>query len=226
MRTTLRILVIIAVPVVLTMGMVRLMTLPWFPAWAYRQPWFPDDPFGLAPAARLRLARGAIRSLNVPRGPDLLWDLTLPDGSAAFQEREIEHMVDVKRVYDWLTLTASVLLVAGIAAGVRLGRDDGCAVWSAGGWSALSLGGVLTLAILVGLGVWMVVGFNAFFTYFHGIFFEAGTWVFAYSDTLIRLFPIEFWQAAGLMVAGGVSLLALILVGVGVWQRRRCEEGR
>jgi integral membrane protein (TIGR01906 family) len=220
MHIVLRLLIIIAVPVVLTMGLVRLMTLPWYPAWAYRQAWFPDDPLGLEMEARLQLARGAIRSLNVPRGPDLLRDLSLPDGGEAFNEREIEHMVDVKRVYDGLTLAAGLLLVAGAVAGGWLRRRETCGLWT-----ALLQGGALTLAILVGLGIWMVVGFNAFFTTFHGLFFEAGTWVFKYSDTLIRLFPIEFWQAAGLMVAGGVSLLALLLVIVGRWQRHRCKGG-
>ena len=43
------------------------------------------------------------------------------------------------------------------------------------------------------------------------IFFKGDSWLFYYSDTLIRLFPIRFWQdaflwAAILALGGGVGL--------------------
>ncbi len=60
------------------------------------------------------------------------------------------------------------------------------------------------MALLLGLAAWMLIGFEGFFQAFHGVFFESGTWVFSYSDTLIRLFPLPFWQDAGLIVAGGL----------------------
>ena len=44
-----------------------------------------------------------------------------------------------------------------------------------------------------------------------------GTWLFSYSDALIRLFPVEFWFDATVMLAiiGFVGGLALALGG---WQ--------
>lgn len=220
MRSILRWIIILAVPVVLTMTIVRLLTLPWYPAWAYRQPGFPDDPLGMAQEERLVLARGAIRSLNLPRGVSLLNDLTLPDGTPAFNDREIEHMEDVKLVYDRLTVAAAILLTAAVAAGIGLAlRGERCTIWL-----ALALGGSLSLALLVFSGVWMLIGFDAFFTQFHGLFFEAETWVFSYSDTLIRLFPLTFWLWAGLIIVGGVSAVALLLLFVGSRAHRRCRR--
>ncbi|MGC9349332.1 MAG: TIGR01906 family membrane protein [Anaerolineae bacterium] len=214
----LRLIIVVAVPVVLTMTAVRILTLPWYPAWAYEQPGFPDDPLGMPHQERLRLARAAIRYLNVRRGSGLLRDLRLPDGSRAFNERELEHMDDVKVVYDRLTLLAVVLLGGAIAAGL------GSALWgeSCEVWRALAHGGGVTLVILLALGLWMSVGFGQFFTFFHGLFFESGTWVFRYSDTLIRLFPLPFWQYAGLMIAGAVSLTAIVLLAAGMLGFRRC----
>ena len=55
--------------------------------------------------------------------------------------------------------------------------------------------------------VFSLLAFRAFFTAFHRVFFEGDTWLFHYSDTLIRLFPERFWQDAFLWL-GGLSLLA------------------
>lgn len=72
------------------------------------------------------------------------------------------------------------------------------------------------LAITIGLIV--VVGiainpnvFDIFFAAFHSLFFEGDSWLFLFSDTLIRLFPIRFWEdaflwAAVIALGGGVAL--------------------
>jgi integral membrane protein (TIGR01906 family) len=72
------------------------------------------------------------------------------------------------------------------------------------------------LAVVIGLIVLIGIAINpnvfwGFFTAFHQLFFEGDTWLFLYSDTLIRLFPLRFWQDAFLLAAvialgGGVAL--------------------
>ena len=72
------------------------------------------------------------------------------------------------------------------------------------------------LAIAIGVIVVMGIAINpnvfwGFFTGFHKLFFEGDSWLFFYSDTLIRLFPIRFWQDAFLFAAvialgGGIAL--------------------
>jgi integral membrane protein (TIGR01906 family) len=220
MRCLLRWILVLAVPVVLVMGVVRGVTMPWYPAWAYRRPDFPPDPGGMAPEERLRLARACIAYLNVPGPPRdaMLAALTLPDGTPAFDAREIRHMADVKRVYNGLTLAAGVALVLGVGAAWLLHRRHG----ASSVWRALSLGGALTLLLLVTLGLWMLVGFEAFFTAFHGVFFQGDTWLFAYTDTLIRLFPLRFWRDAGLLIVGVVGAAALgLALGGHVLSRRQ-----
>ena len=222
MRAILRLLIVLAVPIVLTMVVVRALTLPWYPAFEYARPGFPQDSFGLTQQERLSLAQASIRFLNVPGHTELLTDLRLPNGEPAYNEREFSHMVDVKRVFSRLTLLAgAMLLVAVIAAAVLARLDDRCGIWD-----AIAEGGGLTLAVLLTLGVWMLTGFDQFFTFFHGLFFQPGTWTFSYSDTLIRLFPLPFWQDAGLIVAGAVSLCSLLLLGVGIWRGRGCRQQR
>jgi integral membrane protein (TIGR01906 family) len=206
-HVVLRVLIAAAVPLTLVIGMARLLTLPWYPAWEYAKAGFPADPLGMTPEERLRLARASIAFLNTPRGVGRLEDLRFADGMVAFNAREISHMDDVKLVYDQLTAAALIAFVVAVAAAWVLIRQDRLALV----WGALSDGSLFTLCALVLLGVWMAVGFDAFFMAFHGIFFAGGTWLFNYSDTLIRLFPLQFWADAGLLIAVGVGALAFAL---------------
>ncbi len=220
MRFLLRLLISVAVPIVLTMGVIRLVTMPWYPAWEYNKASFPPDPLGMERAERLRMAQVSIRFLNAPRGSRLLNDLRLPDGTAAFNEREISHMDDVKKVYDQMTTLVSLILLIAVGAGWTLQRQWRMAAL----WGALSDGGMLTLGSLIFLGIWMAVGFEAFFTAFHGIFFEGDSWLFWETDTLIRLFPLQFWYDAGLLIAGIVGALGLGLTVSGRLLQRQSDK--
>ena len=74
----------------------------------------------------------------------------------------------------------------------------------------VGLAGVIGLIVAIGIVINPSV-FWGFFTAFHKLFFVGDSWLFLYSDTLIRLFPIRFWQDAFLLAAvialgGGVAL--------------------
>ena len=61
----------------------------------------------------------------------------------------------------------------------------------------------------------VAVSFNALFTAFHRLFFQGNTWLFLYSDTLIRLFPIPFWRDAFILVGFFTILGAVLLILLG-----------
>ena len=74
----------------------------------------------------------------------------------------------------------------------------------------VGLAGVIGLIVVIGIAVNPNVFWN-FFAGFHSLFFEGDSWLFLYSDTLIRLFPLRFWQDAFLSAAlialgGGLGL--------------------
>ena len=64
-----------------------------------------------------------------------------------------------------------------------------------------------------GIGLFGAIAFRQLFTLFHALFFEGDSWLFLYSDTLIRQFPMQFWQDAflwaGVIAIGGALWLAL-----------------
>ena len=84
----------------------------------------------------------------------------------------------------------------------------------------LFAGSIVTLVLILGLGTLAFLGWQQFFTEFHRIFFADGTWTFSMDDTLIRLFPGQFWIDAGMVIAALVLLTALLTL-ILTWPTRR-----
>ncbi len=210
----------IFVVVTLILIAVRLLIFPLFPAVEYRMPGFPDDPYGFTLEQRLEYSRLSVEYLTNDADISFLGDLRFPDGQQApptsclppadctrlFNDRELGHMLDVKNTVKaamWILNGALVLLL-------------GLGFWAwRGGWTAayqrgLERGGWLTLVIIAAVLLFVILAFNVIFVLFHQVFFQAGTWTFPTSDTLIRLFPERFWQdtfLALVLLAGGMGLL-------------------
>jgi uncharacterized membrane protein len=67
----------------------------------------------------------------------------------------------------------------------------------------------------------MLVAWEWFFESFHRIFFEGDTWRFPSSDTLIRLYPDEFWVGVAAWLAGlTIALGVVVWLGATAWLRR------
>ena len=201
-------------PLVLLGLVLRLLLTPAFLQVEYHMPGFPADTYGFTLEDRLHWAPYAVDYLVNREGIDYLGNLRFADGSPLYNERELSHMEDVKTV----TRGALNVFYFALAALALLGlwskrRDQ----WQAyrqglrrGGWWMIGLAGTVAVVVLIGIFLSPDV-FWTFFEGFHSLFFEGDSWLFLYSDTLIRLFPIRFWQdtflfAAGLAVAGGLSL--------------------
>jgi len=207
-------LVAFLVPLALIGIGLRILLSPIFLEVEYNMPYFPADEYGFTKEDRLKWAPFALDYLVNSADISYLGDLKFDDGTPLYNERELSHMDDVKRVTQgalrvWY-LSLVLLALLGIWA------------WLGGWWQAYRLGlmrgGWLMVGLAVTVGLIVVVGilinpdiFFRFFAAFHGLFFEGDSWLFLYSDTLIRLFPIRFWQDAILLAAviplgGGIAL--------------------
>ena len=87
--------------------------------------------------------------------------------------------------------------------------------WLADLLRAFGRGGVWTIGLIAVILGAVAVSFNGLFTAFHRIFFTGDTWLFLYSDTLIRLFPIPFWRDGFILVGAFTILGAIILILLG-----------
>ncbi len=193
-------------PLVILMLSIRIMISPLFPQVEYRMPGFPDDPFGFTLEDRLAWSAPSINYLVNNEGIDYLANLTFEDGSQIYNDNELSHMEDVKGVVTGMriALAASMLiLLAIVIIGVRQGwRGELLFAFRRGGWGVIGL----IAAILL----FVALSFDQLFTWFHELFFQQGNWQFYTSDTLIRLFPMRFWQDAFIFV----GVLSLILGGL------------
>jgi integral membrane protein (TIGR01906 family) len=207
-------LVSLLVPIVLIGLGLRLLLTPLFLQFEYNMPYFPPDEFGFTKADRLKWAPYALDYLVNNEAISYLGDLNFEDGSPLYNERELSHMDDVKLVTQgalrvWY-ISVAVLLLLGVWAWFGGWWQDYRLGLMRGGWLMVGLAVTVGLIVVIGIVINPNVFWN-FFAGFHSLFFEGDSWMFLYSDTLIRLFPIRFWQDAFLLAAvialgGGVAL--------------------
>jgi len=218
MNRVLSILVTICVPILLVLISVRLVMSEPYLQIEYNKPDFPPDSYGFTQADRLRYAPYAVQYLINDAGIDYLGKLTFPDGTPFYNQRELQHMVDVKVVTRAaFGVLGGTLILLAILVAILIRTPDGRRALQQGLFS----GGLLMLAILAALLIYIVVNWNGFFDQFHEVFFAEGSWQFFYSDSLIRLFPVRFWQDAALTIAalsGGGAIL--LIVAAWGWSRR------
>jgi integral membrane protein (TIGR01906 family) len=194
-------------PPLLLMTAINLMISPAFAMIEYQMPGFPDDRYGFSKADRIELSRYAINYLRNQEGIEYLGDLTFPDGTPLYNQRELKHMLDVKILVGQMITSWYAALVLFVLIGVISVRKG----WMEEFYQGLSTGAYLTIGIIGTILLAVATNFNSLFTAFHKVFFEGETWIFEYSDTLIRLFPIRFWQDAFIFV-GSFTLLGAILI--------------
>jgi integral membrane protein (TIGR01906 family) len=198
-------LIAFLIPFFLIMSSIRILINPWYLDYQYNKPGFPEDVYGFTREDRLHWGKISLEYLVNNADPSFLGELRLADGSPLYNTRELSHMVDVKAVVQGM-LTAWYILGGLLLAGTfALWRTKQLRVL----WYALSRGGWITIGIIVTILVSMMINFDALFSVFHSIFFKGDSWLFSYSDTLIRLFPIPLWEEAFIWMGIFTTILAL-----------------
>src|SRR5215211_9549720 len=91
-------LVALIVPIALIGLGLRLLLSPLFLKLEYNMPYFPPDEYGFTKEDRLKWAPYALDYLVNSEDISYLGDLKFEDGTPLYNERELSHMEDVKRV--------------------------------------------------------------------------------------------------------------------------------
>lgn len=202
----LALVVVVALPLTAT----RLLLTHAFVWIEYHTPDFPADDYGFTQAQRLQYAPLALDYLLNNQDVSFLADQTFADGTPLYNERELSHMQDVKDLTQVALRVWYGSLLVLVAAGLWSWRAEALRSY----WEALRRGGRITMYLIMILVVFIPISFNQIFIGFHRIFFEGDTWLFLFSDTLIRLFPLRFWRdtfiGLGLLTFGGGVGLAYL----------------
>lgn len=210
-----QVLLAVFYPVILLVLAVRAVTSPLFLWVEYNRPGFPGDGYGFSTDDRMTYGSYAVDYLSNWSGPRYLGELVSRSGDKLFKEGEVSHMADVKLVILSTFGAGALLALLSLAAVIYLRRRG-----AGGVRRGLFAGSVITLVIIIGLGALAALGWEQFFTEFHRVFFANGTWTFSLQDTLIRLFPGQFWVDAGIVI-GALVLLASLVTLILTWPTRK-----
>ncbi len=202
---------VIAFPLLLVLIAARLVMTPQYLQIEYNLPGFSPDPYGLTREDRLTYAPYALNYLLNGADVSYLGDLQFSTGEHLFAADELRHMRDVKALTQVAFGLAVVGGLIGLADAYSLARRRRLS-------RALFFGGLLTLAVVAAIIVVALVDWEGFFVAFHQLFFQSGTWYFPTSDTLIRLFPEQFWFDAALTI-GGITVITSLIVLVAAGRR-------
>jgi integral membrane protein (TIGR01906 family) len=215
LQTAIVVTIAVLTPVLYVGNGLYLLTHEWFVRAEYARPGFPDDEFGMTTAERTRLAVVGLDSI-LPwnrDGIDLLREARLADGSEAFDDHEVRHMTDVRRLLAILLVLHAATLVALVVLALAPGtRPIAARSLRAGSWVTLGLSAFVGVLLLINP-IWFLTGF-------HTIFFDGSSWRFADEDTLRRLFPDLFWSDTAALLGAFALLQAGVVLGVAWWRRR------
>jgi len=210
----------LVIPFLLVMAGTRLLLSEQFMRFEYLRPGFPADAYGFTAEDRLDYGPYAINYLFNAETITYLAALRLPGDKcwnaaagaadcALFNTRELQHMLDVKQATAVAFALAAIfaLVACGIAAASRF--NDGLRSDIVVG---MSRGCKLTLLSVAVLSVFSLGAWDQAFDTFHQLLFAEGTWRFAFSDSLIRLYPEQLFLDASLAIAVFASLCAATLL--------------
>jgi integral membrane protein (TIGR01906 family) len=218
---TVAVLVAVSVPMILVVNGFRVLATDAFVEWELGRDGFPPDLYGFDTEQRTALAKLGLRSIEPgSEGIVLLERATLPDGSPAFGERELTHMRDVRTLFGAALRVQLVALLSIVALGLLLWRTRLRAAVPAG----LLAGSLATLAIAVLAVPVILLGFDGFFVRFHEIFFSGDSWEFSNADTLIRIYPEQFWVDVSRLTAALAVAQAIVLGALSWWWLRAARR--
>jgi integral membrane protein (TIGR01906 family) len=210
-------LIVLTVPLVLLVGSVRLLMLPIVMQWEYQRPDFEVDYYGFTTQDRLDYAPLALTYLLTSEPIEYLARQTLTGDKCfppqdtpcpMFKANELKHMEDVKNVTVFLFSLTFVLASLALVGAIFLIRRGSFLVVK----NSLTYGAILTIVLIVTGALVVVFAWDTFFATFHGLFFADGTWTFYYSDTLIRLYPEQFWMDMSIAVGVLAIVGALVIL--------------
>jgi len=220
-------LVAILTPFVLLAGAVRAVASGGFLWLEYHRPGFPVDQYGFSLDQRMTYGSYGLDYVNNFAGPDYLGGLVVPSGvrtlaePALFKATEVEHMHAVQQLIHLCYLVGAVGLVLIVISCLILR-----ARYAGGVRRSLFAGVLATLGLAAVLGTLGALGWETFFTDFHRIFFSGGNWEFYLDDTLIRLYPPQFWVDAALVLGSLVVVVCVVVICLSWPTRARRERSK
>ena len=136
-----------------------------------------------------------------------------------FNEREIDHLRDVREVLHWLFLTLNILVIVFLLLVIIIYFVDKKGFMQNVSWLLIS-GGSITIGLLVLLWFFSIFNFDALFSAMHATFFRQGTWIFDANDALVRIYQEGFFQDMLIRIAVNTVLWAAVILLIGLAMKK------
>jgi integral membrane protein (TIGR01906 family) len=219
-RKTIQTLTALLIPMIIVLGIVRLLTTDSYLTFEYGKPGFPSDTYGFTAEQRFILASTNVHFVRAHLPDDELSKQTL-NGLPVYNDREVAHMADVQDVFQYVLRAWQFAFILFVHVALVLWKNGEQTVLV----SAIRLGGFLTFGIILLIGLLAAVAWQAWFELFHRFFFQPGSWLFSHTDTLICLFPAKFWFDATLTIST-LSFVGGLLLTLVDWRWQQSIAGR
>ena len=148
-------------------------------------------------------------------------DYRMSDGSPYYSQRELDHMVDVKNLYQGALLFRNIALLVSLSVMIyAVIKKSFCDLKEASTWS-LSVLSVVFFA----LGLYAWVDFDRFWINFHEVFFTNDLWLLDPAvDRLISMVPLPFFMGLVLRIVLSLVLVLGLSVLVYLYFRKKCYD--
>lgn len=157
---------------------------------------------------------------------EILDYLTLPGreygaGELEVIEEEAAHFADCKVLFN-LNLVAFIIASVVIVVLTLLHKRGIIELSRARGYNVCLWSGVGTLSLFAILAAVVSIDFDAAFYVFHRIFFPGkDNWQFGFGSEVIQIMREEFFMNCAILIVSSIILISLVLIVVGVLDKRR-----
>ncbi len=202
----LKILLVALFPLFLTLLCVRVAFTEKYIEFIYSKTNLPPDPMPYQ--LRMDIAKLGLRSVLSHKGMEEF------KNSGLFNQREIKHMEDVKRLlkffFSFLYVGLPIYLIGLFS--LRDLKQIG---------KTLFFGSLLLELFALFVIFASLINYEWIFVAFHDLFFDPYSWRFFDEDMLIRVYPMDFWYKATLYTTLMTLFVNLFLQAIGLllWKR-------
>lgn len=121
----------------------------------------------------------------------------LDDNKKIYNQKEIEHMHDVKKIFMKIKVITSIYFIVTIGNYIHMDLKNNSKEYLL---NLFKYGFYNSLSIVILVGILCIFNFETSFLYFHRIFFDNDKWLLSNDDMLILQLPEVFFKDAAILI--------------------------
>jgi integral membrane protein (TIGR01906 family) len=165
-----------------------------------------DEITGKSTEELISISEKIISYLKGKRDDLIIYD----EKGLVFEGREVEHMKDVKTLFNRGYMIRNIFLVSALAAGLVLKFFYKDRILK-----LLFYGGILFGFVLILIGLIIIFNFDRAFVIFHEILFSNDLWILnPEQDLLIQMLPSNFFSDLGLIIVKRYVLTTVVISAI------------